>query len=117
MSSLLKGQKNGESMLKRMGLPGLMLASLALVGASATAASAQSDAGRPGQRDAISHSRPTPTDNNICGNGNETEPSGSGGDSQNAVVCVDGDDNYVEIHNEQGVTAGLVDALLGVLPD
>jgi hypothetical protein len=115
MSPLLKGQKNGESMLKRMGLPGLMLASLALVGASATAASAQSDAGRPGQRDAISHSRSGPTDN-ICGNDNETDPSGSGGESQNAVVCVDGDDNYVEIHNEQGITADVVDALLGALP-
>jgi hypothetical protein len=97
-------------MRKAMRLPGLMLASLALVGASATAASASGHSGadRPGQqaRGADSHPAPPSDEGNKCGNGTET----TDGDAQVTVIC--GADD-VTIHNEQGITPSLATAILG----
>jgi hypothetical protein len=100
-------------MHKKMWLPGMMLASLALVGASATAASAYSPAGadRPGQqaRGGGSHAAPPADEGNQCGNGTET----GDGDAQVTVVC--GTQGNVHIDNEQGITPSIVDAIGGVI--
>ncbi|MFF9813455.1 hypothetical protein [Streptomyces sp. NPDC014006] len=89
-------------MRKAMRLPGLMLASLALVGASATAASAsgQFGADRPGQQARGAD------EGNKCGNGTKT----TDGDAQVTVIC--GAD-HVTIHNEQGITPSLATAIIG----
>ncbi|MFJ9967930.1 hypothetical protein [Streptomyces avermitilis] len=92
-----------------------MLASLALVGASVTAASADGQAGADqlGQQPRGAHGRldPPSDDVNKCGNGTATQPSGTSGDSQTAIVC--GANGPVIIHNEQGITPGLATAILG----
>ena len=91
----------------------MMLASLALVGASATAASAYSPSGadHPGQqaRGGSSHAAPPADEGNQCGNGTES----GDGDAQVTVVC--GTKGDVHIHNEQGITPSLVEAIGAVI--
>ncbi|MEV6317102.1 hypothetical protein [Streptomyces sp. NPDC051776] len=96
-------------MHKAMRVPGMMLASLALVGTSATAASAYSPSGadRPGQQahGGGSHAAPPADEGNRCGNGTES----GDGDAQVTVVC--GAKGDVHIHNEQGITPSLAEAI------